>query len=83
MNVSLTKELEDYVTAQVKTGHYSSASEVVREAPRTHISRHRRAYLEARIAEGEKQVARGEVIAADEAYFEAKKRMIRETYMRS
>lgn len=34
MNVSLTAELDKYVLDKVKTGRYSSASEVVREALR-------------------------------------------------
>ena len=34
MNVSLTTELEDFVTAKVDSGRYTSASEVVREALR-------------------------------------------------
>lgn len=34
MNVSLTPELEDFVNDKVKTGLYSSASEVVRESLR-------------------------------------------------
>lgn len=34
MNVSLTPELEKYVSAKVETGRYNSASEVVREARR-------------------------------------------------
>ena len=34
MNVSLTPELEKFVSAKVETGRYSSASEVVREALR-------------------------------------------------
>jgi antitoxin ParD1/3/4 len=34
MNVSLTPELERYVSAKVEAGRYSSASEVVREALR-------------------------------------------------
>ena len=34
MNVSLTPELEELVSAKVQTGCYSSASEVVREALR-------------------------------------------------
>ncbi len=34
MNVSLTPELEELVSAKVQTGRYSSASEVVREALR-------------------------------------------------
>lgn len=34
MNVSLTPELEEFVQQKVKTGRYSGASEVVREALR-------------------------------------------------
>ena len=34
MNVSLTTELENFVSAKVESGRYSSASEVVREALR-------------------------------------------------
>lgn len=34
MNVSLTPELEEFVQRKVKTGRYSGASEVVREALR-------------------------------------------------
>jgi antitoxin ParD1/3/4 len=34
MNVSLTPELEKFVSAKVKSGRYNSASEVVREALR-------------------------------------------------
>jgi antitoxin ParD1/3/4 len=34
MNVSLTPELESFVSTKVKSGRYNSASEVVREALR-------------------------------------------------
>jgi antitoxin ParD1/3/4 len=34
MNVSLTAELESFVSAKVESGRYNSASEVVREALR-------------------------------------------------
>jgi putative addiction module CopG family antidote len=34
MNVSLTPELEKFVSAKVESGRYNSASEVVREALR-------------------------------------------------
>jgi len=34
MNVSLTPELEEFVTSKVQSGRYNSASEVVREALR-------------------------------------------------
>jgi antitoxin ParD1/3/4 len=34
MNVSLTRELEQFVQAKVESGRYNSASEVIREALR-------------------------------------------------
>ena len=34
MNISLTPELEQYVNAKVKSGMYTSASEVIRESLR-------------------------------------------------
>ena len=42
MNVSLTPELEQYVSAKVESGRYNSASEVVREALRL-LEEHERA----------------------------------------
>ena len=42
MNVSLTPQLEDFVKDKVKSGRYSSASEVVREALRMLEERDRR-----------------------------------------
>lgn len=77
MNISLTKELEDYVANQLKTGLYGSASEVIREALRTHIMKQKRTYLEQRLASSEKQVENGETIPADAAFFEALKAKIR------
>jgi antitoxin ParD1/3/4 len=42
MNVSFTKEQNDYISLQVKSGDYQNASEVVRDALRLHaIYRHR------------------------------------------
>ena len=35
MKITLTKELEEYVTAKVRSGRYADASEVMREALRT------------------------------------------------
>ncbi len=37
MNVSLTPELEKHVQSQLETGHYRSASEVIREALRDQV----------------------------------------------
>lgn len=81
MNISLTKELEDYVANQLKTGLYGSASEVIREALRTHIMKQKRADFDDRLARSEKQMENGEYIVADDAYWDSKKRMIRDKYM--
>ncbi|HEV2463269.1 MAG TPA: type II toxin-antitoxin system ParD family antitoxin [Acidobacteriaceae bacterium] len=62
MNVSLTPKLEKYVHSKVKTGRYTSASEVVREAIRlleenekehARALREFQAELDRRIAEAE------------------------------
>ncbi len=81
MNISLTKELEEYVATQLKTGLYGSASEVIREALRTHILKQKRIDFDDRLARSEKQMDNGEYIVADEAYWERKKWMIRDKYM--
>jgi antitoxin ParD1/3/4 len=42
MNVSFTKKQEEYISAQLETGDYQNASEVVRDALRLHeVYRHR------------------------------------------
>jgi antitoxin ParD1/3/4 len=46
MNVSLTPELENFVAGKVKSGRYTSASEVVREALRL-LEEHDRARIAA------------------------------------
>ena len=79
MNVSLTPEFEKFVSDQVATGRYASASEVVREALRMLEERHRglmgdesireeqlaafRAELDRRLA----AMDRGELISAEES----------------
>ncbi len=42
MNISFTRKQEEYIAAQLKSGDYQNASEVVRDALRLHeIYRHR------------------------------------------
>lgn len=65
MNVSLTKELERLVAAKVKTGRYSSSSEVMREAlrlldERDQLQRMRLDELRKEIRKGIDQLDRGE-----------------------
>ena len=56
MNVSLTPELEKFVSAKVQTGRYNSASEVVREALRF-LEEHERARA-AQLGEFNKELGR-------------------------
>jgi antitoxin ParD1/3/4 len=56
MNVSLTPELEKFVSAKVQSGRYNSASEVVREALRL-LEEHDSA-RSAQIAEFNKELGR-------------------------
>ena len=71
MNVSLTPELESFVTAKVGSGLYGSQSEVVREGLRLLMERDRMMEarlkdLRAEIAEGVDQARRGELIPGEE-----------------
>src|SRR5690606_40233558 len=71
MNVSLTPELESFVTAKVGSGLYGSQSEVIREGLRLLMERDRMMEarlkdLRAEIAEGVDQARRGEVIPGGE-----------------
>lgn len=80
MNVSLTPKLEKFVKAQVKSGDFNNASEVVREALRllqerkaAHALKLKR--LREELAKGEADVAAGRMIGfADDddmkAYFD-------------
>jgi antitoxin ParD1/3/4 len=78
MNVSLTPELEKYIQNKVKTGRYTSASEVVREAlrlleqeeERERELREFRAELDRRLA----SLARGEGIDGEKFMEDLKKR---------
>ena len=71
MNVSLTPELETLVHDKVKSGLYTSASEVVREAlrllrERDELQRQRLDQLRREIAVGVEQLDRGEATAYDD-----------------
>ena len=53
MNVSLTKRQKEYVQGKVRSGHYQSASEVVREALRVlETLETENSWLEEQILEG-------------------------------
>jgi len=78
MNISLTKELEEYVSSQVRSGHYSSASEVVREALRAHLREKAERDLQGRIAQARADVAAGAITEATPEFFERSRQRIRQ-----
>lgn len=72
MNVSLTPELEKFVTDKVASGRYTSASEVVREALRLleREEKSRKEQLEEFNRELRRRIEsadRGEIVTAEEA----------------
>ena len=77
MDISLTPELEEYVATELKTGHYTSSSEVIREALRNQIRQSMSHQLEQRISAGRQQVTDGRVIRVDADYFDDKREKIR------
>ena len=81
MNISLTKDLEEYVKRQMETGHYASASEVIREALRNQIKSSLSEQLDERIAVGRQQVAEGKVMVADDNYFDKARNYVKDKYM--
>jgi antitoxin ParD1/3/4 len=79
MNVSLTPELEKFITRKVESGLYRSASEVIREGLRLLDDHDRRreiqfGELRDKIQTGLTQLNRGEGIPGDQAYAQMKRK---------
>lgn len=84
MNVSLTPELEQFIDAKVKSGFYSSASEVIREGLRLldeqeTIKKKRLDMLNIEIDKGLASLKAGNLISSEDAYSQLIDR--RKTYM--
>ncbi len=63
MNVSLTPQLEAIIRQKVESGHFNSASEVVRQALRLLDAEDRREeWLRAKMTNAEAQVRNGDVV---------------------
>ncbi len=73
MNVHLTPELEQLVQRKIKTGRYSSASEVIRESlrlleERDQLHKFRKDELSKKIAAGPDALRRGEGVDGAEFF---------------
>ena len=78
MNISLTKELEEFVASKVGSGRYLSASEVVRAGLRLleheeELLELQRTELRKAIADGIAQLDRGEAISGKQVFEKARK----------
>jgi antitoxin ParD1/3/4 len=63
MNIYLSKHFEEFIRAQVESGRYANASEVVREALRRYeIQEEKLDRLRAMVAEADAEFERGEGI---------------------
>lgn len=72
MNVSLSDELASYIEGQVGTGHYTSNSELVREAIRDHMEKRAAraramAQVDRELEEGLAALKQGRVVSAEDA----------------
>ena len=81
MNIPLNKSYRDWIEAAVRSGRYASEIEAIEDAIREKIEHDEVERLRERIRESERQIERGEVVVADEAYFESKRRRIRERFI--
>lgn len=80
MNISLPKELENYVQQKVNSGMYTSASEVIRESLRTmliyeNIKIQQLTKLNDEIEAGIKQADNNKIISGSQAYFNLKNKI--------
>ena len=73
MNISLPEEFEDYIAAQVESGAFSSATEVVVDA----LARQREHDIECRVAAARQQIANGAATEATADFFEEMRERVR------
>ena len=76
MNVSITDSLEEFVQSQVKTGLYSSASEVVRAALR--LLREQEADINKNIAISLEQIENGQYVEMNDDFWQDLNRRVEE-----
>ncbi len=70
MTISLKKHHAEWITEQVRAGRYASDIEAIEDAIAGKIEADEIERLRARLANSIAQVERGEVVKADDAFFE-------------
>jgi putative addiction module CopG family antidote len=77
MNVTLTPELESYIADQIKSGRYTSPSEVIGDALRRKIGAEA---LDRRLAAAMAEVEQGLGREATASYFDERKRRLQQKF---
>jgi antitoxin ParD1/3/4 len=76
MNIRLTPELEKLVAQEVASGHYASASEVVREGLRLLVEERRwRSEIRGKIADGVAEAKAGKLLHGERGFTKLRRRV--------
>jgi len=88
MNIPLKKRYADWIAEQVSAGRYASEIEAIEDALAAKIKADDAAwkadgeFLRERLRESEDDIRHGRTVVADDTYFERKKQMIRDRFMK-
>ena len=82
MNIPLKKRYADWIAEQVSAGRYASEIEAIEDAVAEKIRTDEAAYFRERLRKSEEDIRHGRTIVADDAFFERKRQMIRDRFMK-
>lgn len=88
MSIRIKKHQADWIAEQVSSGRYASRAEAIEDALGERMRADEVAWkadgeaLRERLSGSERQMERGEVVEADDAFFARKRRMIRDRFMK-
>lgn len=82
MNIPLKKRYADWIAEQVSAGRYASEIEAIEDAVAEKIRADEAAYFRERLRKSDEDIREGRTIVADDAYFERKKQMIRDRFIK-
>lgn len=82
MNIPLKKQHAEWIAAQVSAGRYASELDAIDDAIAAKIEEDEIARLRTRLKESIAQADRGETVLADDAFWESKRQMVQDRYMK-
>lgn len=76
MNIRLNKRYAEWIAEQVSTGRYASELEAVEEAIAAKMAVDEAEHFRDRRRQAEDDIREGRTVAADDAFFERKRRLV-------